>query len=45
MNENVDRESTSLKLVQEKGSLAERTFKFMDGKLLLSATNHCRKPR
>jgi hypothetical protein len=45
MNENVDGESTFLKLAQEKGSLAERTFKFMDGKLLLSAANHCRKPR
>lgn len=45
MKENVDGESTFLKLAQEKGSLAERTFKFMDGKLLLSAANHCREPR
>jgi hypothetical protein len=45
MNENVDGESTFLKLAQEKGSLAERTFKLKDGKLLLSAANHCRKPR
>lgn len=42
MNENVDGESTSLKLAKERGSLAERTFKCFDGKLLLSAANHCR---
>ena len=45
MKENVDGESTSLRLAQEKGSSAERTFKFIDGKLLLSAANHCREPR
>lgn len=39
---NDERESTSLKLVLERGSLAERTYKYLDGKLLWSAANHCR---
>jgi hypothetical protein len=37
MNENVDGESTYVKLVKERGSRAERTFKWM----LWKATPEC----